>query len=126
MILQLVATLVGEIVLSCKEVNQKSRVAANEALVSIAHSMHLSNPPTLEPGTLAPSIAMMLDSLSSQLSALLTNGPCPLFVAPLWSLVLQLATSQGLGCFQAANLPSKKKSHVDCHAMFMSRSRKSS
>jgi hypothetical protein len=48
---QLISTLVGEIVLSCKEVNQKSRVAANEALVSIAHAMHENNPPTLESGT---------------------------------------------------------------------------
>lgn len=47
---RLISTLVGEIVLSCKEVNQKSRVAANEALVSIAHAMHENNPPTLESG----------------------------------------------------------------------------
>jgi hypothetical protein len=47
---QLMASLVGEIVLACKEVNQKTRSAANDVLVDIAHAMHESVPPSLDPG----------------------------------------------------------------------------
>lgn len=49
---QLVASLVGEIVLACKEVNQKTRAAANDMLVDVAHAMHESAPPSLDPSTL--------------------------------------------------------------------------
>ena len=40
----------GEVVLSCKEVNTKSRAAANEILVEIAQTMHEAAPPSLAPG----------------------------------------------------------------------------
>lgn len=43
------ASLVGEIVLSCKEVNQKTRGAANDILVDVAHAMHDASPPSLDP-----------------------------------------------------------------------------
>lgn len=91
---QLVATLVGEIVLSCKEVNQKSRVAANEALVSIAHSMHNSNPPTLDPGIIAPSTAMVHDEPHLSLEVVGTTSNS---LFPLWKHTLAncRAISQG-------------------------------
>ena len=47
---QLIATLLSEIVLSCKEVNQKSRAAANEVLVSIAYALDEAKPATALPG----------------------------------------------------------------------------
>lgn len=37
--------MVGEIILCIKEVNKKTRVAAYELLVSLAHTMHENNPP---------------------------------------------------------------------------------
>ena len=43
--LQLVATLVAEIILCCKEVNTKTRAAAYELLIDIAHAMHAARPP---------------------------------------------------------------------------------
>lgn len=43
--LQLVATLVAEIILCCKEVNTKTRAAAYELLIDIAHAMHDARPP---------------------------------------------------------------------------------
>lgn len=43
--LQLVATLVAEIILCCKEVNTKTRAAAYELLIDIAHAMHTARPP---------------------------------------------------------------------------------
>ena len=48
-VLQLMASLVVEVVLACKEVNQKTRSAANDVLVDIAHAMHESAPPSLDP-----------------------------------------------------------------------------
>lgn len=48
-VLQLMASLVVEVVLACKEVNQKTRSAANDVLVDIAHAMHDSAPPSLDP-----------------------------------------------------------------------------
>ena len=42
---QLVATLVAEIILCCKEINTKTRAAAYELLVDIAHAMHDARPP---------------------------------------------------------------------------------
>ena len=44
-IVQLVATLVAEIILCCKEVNTKTRAAAYELLIDIAHAMHAARPP---------------------------------------------------------------------------------
>lgn len=46
-IVQVVATLVSEIVLCVKEVNQKTRAAAYGLLVELAHAMHESEPPPL-------------------------------------------------------------------------------
>lgn len=44
---QVVAVMVSEIVLCCKEVNQKTREAAYLLLVRLAHSMHDAEPPQL-------------------------------------------------------------------------------
>ncbi len=67
--LQLMATLVGEIVLSCKEVNQKTRAAANDTLVDIAHAMHGAAPPSIDPGTqwchLQPCIRVIHDPVQT-------------------------------------------------------------
>ncbi len=46
---QVVAALVAEIVLCIKEVNKKTRVAAYELLVGLAHAMHAASPPPLLP-----------------------------------------------------------------------------
>ena len=53
-VLQLMASLVVEVVLACKEVNQKTRSAANDVLVDIAHAMHESAPPSLDPSASHP------------------------------------------------------------------------
>ncbi len=53
--LQLVADLLSEVVLSCKEANQKSRIAGNEILIAIAHAMDEAQPSTISTG--APSAA---------------------------------------------------------------------
>ena len=47
--LQVVSALVGEIVLCVKEVNQKTRAAAFELLVSLARRMHETDPPSISP-----------------------------------------------------------------------------
>lgn len=39
------ASLVAEIILCCKEVNTKTRAAAYELLIDIAHAMHAARPP---------------------------------------------------------------------------------
>ena len=44
---QLVALLVAEIILCCKEVNTKTRATAYELLVDIAHAMHDARPPPI-------------------------------------------------------------------------------
>ena len=46
---QVVSALVGEIVLCVKEVNQKTRAAAFELLVSLARAMHEADPPSVAP-----------------------------------------------------------------------------
>ena len=43
--MQVVATLVSEIVLCVKEVNIKTRAAAYALLVGLAHAMHAADPP---------------------------------------------------------------------------------
>lgn len=43
--MQVVASMVSEIILCVKEVNQKTRAAAYELLVSLAHAMHQQHPP---------------------------------------------------------------------------------
>ncbi|KAK9818389.1 hypothetical protein WJX72_011834 [[Myrmecia] bisecta] len=44
---QVVATMVSEIILCVKEVNKKTRIAAYELLIELAHAMHDANPPSL-------------------------------------------------------------------------------
>ena len=44
---QVVAGLLSEIVLCIKEVNQRTRVAAYQLLVGLAHAMHEAEPPQL-------------------------------------------------------------------------------
>ena len=46
---QLVAQLVAEIILCCKEVNTKTRATAFELLVEIGHAMHAARPPPTVP-----------------------------------------------------------------------------
>ena len=45
--MQVVASMVSEIILCVKEVNQKTRAAAYELLISLAHAMHQEHPPPL-------------------------------------------------------------------------------
>ena len=47
--LQLVAQLVAEIILCCKEVNTKTRATAFELLVEVGHAMHAARPPPAMP-----------------------------------------------------------------------------
>lgn len=46
--MQVTSLLVGEIILCIKEVNKKTRIAAYELLVSLAHTMHETNPPPFQ------------------------------------------------------------------------------
>ena len=46
---QIISMLVAEIILCIKEVNHKTRVAAYELLVSLAKTMHESDPPSAGP-----------------------------------------------------------------------------
>ena len=48
-VLQLVAQLVAEIILCCKEVNTKTRATAFELLVEVGHAMHAARPPPAMP-----------------------------------------------------------------------------
>lgn len=45
--LQVVGSMVSEIILCVKEVNQKTRTAAYELLVSLAQAMHEQHPPPM-------------------------------------------------------------------------------
>ena len=45
--MQVVGSMVSEIILCVKEVNQKTRTAAYELLVSLAKAMHEQHPPPL-------------------------------------------------------------------------------
>lgn len=44
---QVVATLVGEIILCVKESNKKTRVAAYQLVVEIGHALHEAQPPVM-------------------------------------------------------------------------------
>ena len=59
--MQVVATLVSEIVLCVKEVNIKTRAAAYALLVGLAHAMHAADPlpdPTLPHADASGDVAM--------------------------------------------------------------------
>ncbi len=62
---QLVAQLVAEIILCCKEVNTKTRATAFELLVEVGHAMHAARPPPAMP---------LLDEAMGTLSV--SDGPC--------------------------------------------------
>lgn len=47
--MQVVGSMVSEIILCVKEVNQKTRTAAYELLVSLARAMHEQHPPPMPP-----------------------------------------------------------------------------
>ena len=47
--MQVVGSMVSEIILCVKEVNQKTRTAAYELLVSLAKAMHEQHPPPMPP-----------------------------------------------------------------------------
>ncbi len=73
---QLVATLVAEIILCCKEVNTKTRAAAFELLVEIGHAMQAArSPPAMLPsaddamGVLTPWARFLLADATP-------GGPC--------------------------------------------------